>query len=71
MRQQAEAQVVPSSSLVEVDVGVEVDIGVEFEVEVGVGVILLFPVGGWVECGGVGWCGVVGEVVDKAISAFN
>ena len=54
MRQQAEAQVVPSSSLVEVDVGVEVDIGVEFEVEVGVGVILLFPVGGWVECGGVG-----------------
>ena len=36
MRQQAEAKVVPSSSLVEVDVGVEVDIGVEFEVEVGV-----------------------------------
>ena len=58
--------------MVEVDVGVEVGVGIEVGVEVGVvevGVevdvvaILLFRV--------VGWSGVVGEVVDKAISAFN
>ena len=48
--QQAEAEVVSSSGLVEV------------------GGILLFRVGGWSV---VGWSGVVGEVVDKAISAFN
>ena len=55
----AEAEVVPSSSLVKVEVEVEVEVGVEVEDEVGdevgvevgvevdVGVILLFQVGGW------------------------
>ena len=52
-RKQAEAEVVPSSSLVEIEVWAGV----------GVEVFLLFRVGGW--------SGVVGEVVDKAISAFN
>ena len=36
MKKQAEAEVVPSSSLVEVKVGVGVEVGVEVEVEVGV-----------------------------------
>ena len=68
----------PNSSLVEVEV--EVEVGVEFgvEFEVGVGVEVEVQVGlrlglsyffGWV--GEVGWGGLVGEVVDKAISAFN
>jgi len=50
---QAEAEVVPSSSLVEVEVWVEVEVGVEVGVgvEVRVEVILLFQVGG------VGWSG--------------
>ena len=34
--EQAEAEVVPSSSLVEAEVGVEAEIGVEVEVRVGV-----------------------------------
>ena len=37
-QQQAEAEVVPSSSLVEVEVGVGVEVG--FGVEVGVGVVV-------------------------------
>ena len=60
--EQAEAEVVPSSSLVEVEVWVEVEVGVE----VGVGGVrvwlgLTFPVGwGW-----VGWW-VVGDLESKA-----
>ena len=50
--EQAEAEVVPSSSLVEVEievgVGVKVEVGVEIEVGVEVGLV-----GGWVV--GVGW----------------
>ena len=41
--ERAEAEFVPSSSLVEVEVGVKVEVCVEVEV----GVILLFRVGGW------------------------
>ena len=39
---QAAAEVVPSSSLVEVEVGADVEVGVE--VEVGVGIVLTFLV---------------------------
>ena len=61
---QAEAEVVPSSSLVEMEVEVQVEVGFEVEVEVGVGVEVEFGVeveveatftGGWVG----GWCGKV------------
>ena len=58
MKTQAEAEVVPSSSLVEVEVGVEVEIWAYF-----FGCLLLFRLSGWV--GGWGW--VVGQVRDKAI----
>ena len=44
---QAEAEVVPSSSLFEVGVGVEVQIWVKVKVGVEVEAILLFLVGGW------------------------
>ena len=37
IEQQAEAEVVPSSSLVEIEVGVEFEVGVEVEVEFGIG----------------------------------
>ena len=66
----------PNSSLVEIEVEIEVEVGVEVgvefgdEVEVEVGLRLgLSYFFGWV--GEVGWGGLVGEVVDKAISAFN
>ena len=48
---QAEAEVVPSSRLVEVEVGVKVGVKVEVDVGVGVGAGLTFLVGwgGWLE----------------------
>ena len=70
--QQAEAEVVPSSSLVEVEVevGVKVEVGVGVEIEVGVWAkmqfsFLTFSVR-WV--GGGGWVGgwVGGEMENKA-----
>ena len=48
---QAEAEVVPSSSLVDIEVEVEVDVGVEVEVEVGFEVVVEFEVGVGVEVG--------------------
>ena len=36
LKKQAEAEFVPSSSLVEIEVEVEIELGVEVEVEVGV-----------------------------------
>ena len=63
-KEQAEAEVVPSSSLAEIKVEVEVEVGVEVWVGVGVWVKMQFSFltfsGGWV----VG--GVVGEVRYKA-----
>ena len=55
-----------SVSLIEVEVGVEVEdeVGVEVWVDVEVELSYFFGWVGW-------WDGVVGEVVDKAISAFN
>ena len=44
MLKKAEAEVVPSSSLVEVEVGFEVDVGFEVEVGVEVGVEVRFEV---------------------------
>ena len=58
---QAEAEVVPSSSLVEVEVGVEVRVAVEVEVWVKMQSSFLTFLGGW-----LGWGGVVGEVRYKA-----
>ena len=54
MKKQAEAEVVPSSSLVEVWVEVLVEVGLRLGVEVGVGgsdfgLGLLFRSGGWLE----------------------
>ena len=51
-RRQADAEVVPSSSLVEVEVGAEVGVDVGVEVGVGVGVEVVVGVG--VEVGEVG-----------------
>ena len=76
VQQQAETEVMPSSSLVEVEVevevevGAEVGVGVEIEVEVMLGLRLRFQVifklflrvGGW-------WVGVENEI--NANSAFN
>ena len=53
MKKQAEAEVVPSSSLIEVVVEVEVGVDVGVEVEVGVELEATFT-GGWVK-----WCGEV------------
>ena len=69
--EQAEAEVVPSSSLVEVEieVGVEVELGVEVglgEVKVGHTFSIVSYFFGWV--GGVWWGSSVLEVRDKAIS---
>ena len=63
---QAEAEVVPSSCLVEVEVevGVVVGVGGDRGWAYLFGRFLLFWLGGW----GAGWGGVVGEVRDKAIS---
>ena len=53
---QAEAEVMPNSSKVEVEVVLEFDVEVEVkmgvEVRVEVGIILLFWVGGWMEWSG-------------------
>ena len=48
-RQQAEAEVVPSSSLFEVEFEVEVEVAVDVVIEVEVGVEVGFEVGAWVK----------------------